>query len=64
LSVGLRLPASKALPFVELGARLNKELGIGVDVGAGGVVINFNSNVDPMKLRRGAEVPRDLEDGS
>jgi len=52
---GLRLPPSKALPFVELGARLNKELGAGVERGGALVIINWNSNVDPMKLRRGVE---------
>ena len=63
ISAGLRLPASKALPFVELGARLNKELGAGIDSGMLPVIINFHSNVDPMKLRRRPEVDTP-EDGS
>jgi len=50
---------------VELGARLNKELGIGVDRGGEpSVIINWNSNVDPMKLRRGMEERAEPEDGS
>jgi len=64
ISAGLRLPPSKALPFVELGARLNKELGAGIDSGGAPVIINWNSNVDPMKLRRGAGATGEPEDGS
>lgn len=55
---------NKALPFVELGARLNKELGAGVETGMLPVIINFNSNVDPMKLRRGAQATGEPDDGS
>ena len=42
----------------------NKELGAGLDAASVPVVINFNSNIDPMKLRRGVAPRDEPEDGT